>query len=499
MPNYKDRIPLPSGSNPALDRDITELFIFAMELPNSGMFDWNLETEELLFLGAICEELGISRHSHRPLLGGLIPHVVEPHVNWLVEILARVPSFHGLAFFERCIKCRAGSGKFAWLRIRGSIAFTDDTIRRRPIHIRGMMDDVTTLYAKVDQYHAIFESIGEGVVSFDSEWRYVQVNRNAEKLLGRSSEHLIGRVFWEVFPEVLGSPLEKIFRDAMAGVHSYHEHLYQPWNRWFGNYCSKSPLGGVTVVFQDITDKKLAEQARLAAEHKALVEQTSVAAQTVAALAHELNQPLMVLEANTSSLTHLLKDADLKREVRHIILENERQTKRASDIFRDLLGKISSWRHSQRVAVDYDIHALIEACTRGTMTRFPDARIHLELKATRHQAFGDQVKIEKALMNVLANAAESLGPQSVKFPEIYVLTSNTQSKLNIHVSDTGTGVKKEVQAALFTEFASTKTNGLGLGLSIAKSLFEDQGGKIWFHGNLNPGAEFRIQIPLSNE
>ena len=120
MPNYKDRIPLPSGSNPALDRDITELFIFAMELPNSGMFDWNLETEELLFLGAICEELGISRHSHRPLLGGLIPHVVEPHVNWLVEILARVPSFHGLAFFERCIKCRAGSGKFAWLRIRGS-------------------------------------------------------------------------------------------------------------------------------------------------------------------------------------------------------------------------------------------------------------------------------------------------------------------------------------------------------------------------------------------
>ena len=285
----------------------------------------------------------------------------------------------------------------------------------------------------------------------------------------------------------------------MAGVHTYHEHLYQPWNRWFGNYCSKSPLGGVTVVFQDITDKKLAEQARLAAEHKALVEQTSVAAQTVAALAHELNQPLMVLEANTSSLTHLLKDADLKREVRHIILENERQTKRASDIFRDLLGKISGWRHSQRVETDYDIHALIEACTRGTMTRFPDARIHLELKATRHQAFGDQVKIEKALMNVLANAAESLGPQSVKFPEIYVLTSNTQSKLNIHVSDTGTGVKKEVQAALFTEFASTKTNGLGLGLSIAKSLFEDQGGKIWFHGNLNPGAEFRIQIPLSNE
>jgi len=481
------------------DHDASELFRFAMELPSSGMFDWNLETEELLFLGAISDVLGVTRRAHRLLVDGLIPHVLEPHENWLVEILARVPSFNGLAFFDRCIKCRAGNGNVIWVRVRGNIAFTDDSIRRRPVHIRGMIDDVTVLYAKIDQYHGIFESIGEGVVSFDHEWKYVYVNKNAEKLLGRSSEHIIGKVFWEVFPEVLGSPLEKVFRDAMAGEHTYYEHLYEPWNRWFGNYCSKSPLGGVTVVFQDITDNKLGEQARKAAEHKALVEQTSVAAQTVAALAHELNQPLMVLEANTSSLTHLLKDTDLNREVRFIILENERQTKRASDIFRDLVSKISSWRHSQRVESHYDIHALIEACTRGTMTRFPNARIHLELKATRHQAFGDQVKIEKALMNVLANAAESVGPQSVKLAEIYVLTSSKQSKLHIYVSDTGTGVRSEFQAALFTEFSSTKTNGLGLGLSIAKSLFEDQGGKIWFHGNLNPGAEFRMEIPLSDE
>lgn len=478
--------------------EASELFSFAMELPGSGMFDWNLEKDDLLFLGAISDALGITRHSHRLLIDGLIPHVVEPHVNWLVEILARVPSFSGLAVFDRCIKCRAGNGQYTWLRIRGNISFTDDSIRRRPLCIRGMIDDVTPFYSKVEQYHSIFESIGEGVVSFDHEWKYVYVNKNAEKLLGRSSEHLIGKVFWDVFPEVQGGSLEKVFRDAMAGEHTYYEHLYEPWNRWFGNYCSKSPLGGVTVVFQDITDKKLGEQARQAAEHKALVEQTTVAAQTVAALAHELNQPLMVLEANTSSLMHLLKDTELKREVRFIILENERQTKRASDIFRELIGKISNWRHSQRVESNYDIHALIEACTRGTMSRFPDARIHLELKASKHHAFGDQVKLEKALMNVLANAAESVGTHSVKLPEIYILTSNTLSKFNIYVSDNGAGVNEDVRAGLFTEFSSTKSNGLGLGLSIAKSLFEEQGGKIWFHGNLNPGAEFRMEIPLSN-
>ncbi len=490
---------LHSGEKLLQENEASELFRLATELPGSGMFHWNLETEELTFLGTISDVLGVTRHSHRQLIDGLIPHVLDPDANWLGEILARVPSFNRLAYFDRYIKCRSGSGHDTWIRIRGNIQYTNDSIRRRPLHIRGMIDDVTDLYAKVDQYHAIFESIGEGVVSFDHEWKYVYVNENAEKLLGRSADHLIGKIFWEVFPEVQGSPLEKIFRAAMAGEHTYYEYLYAPWDRWFGNYCSKSSRGGVTVVFQDITDKKLGEQARLAAEYKALVEQTSVAAQTVAALAHELNQPLMVLEANSTSLTHLLKDADLKREVQQIIFENERQTQRASDIFRDLVSKINSWRHSQRIETIYDVHALIEACTRGTMTRFPETRIHLELGATKHHAFGDPIKMEKALLNVLANAAESQGPQGIKLPEMYVHTSSRQSKLLIHVSDNGTGLSEVVQAALFTEFSSTKKNGLGLGLSIAKSLFEDQGGKIWFHGNLSPGAEFRIEVPLSDE
>lgn len=490
---------LESHPHLSIDHVASELFRFAMDLPSLGMFDWNLEREELLFLGAIPDLLGVTRHSHRSLSDGLIPHVLEPHSSWLVEIIASVSSFKGLAFFDRCVRCRVGSGRYTWLRIRGNIAFTDDTVLRRPICIRGMIDDVTDLYAKLDQYHAIFESIGEGVVSFDHEWKYIYVNKNAEKLLGRTSGYLTGKVFWEVFPEVLDSPLEKIFRNAMAGEHTYYEYLYEPWNRWFGNYCSKSPGGGITVVFQDITDKKLVEQARQAAEHKALVEQTCVAAQTVAALAHELNQPLMVLEANASSLTHLFKKTDLNDEVRFIILENERQIRRASDIFKDLVEKISNWRQCQRVERHYDIHAVIEACTRATMTRFPDARIHLKLDATKRHAFGDQVKIEKALMNVLANAAESSKPQSVMPVEISVSTHNRQSNLCIHVSDTGLGIQEEVQSGLFTEFSSTKKNGLGLGLSIAKSLFEDQGGKIWFHGNLNPGAEFRMDIPLSDE
>ncbi|WNO06145.1 two-component system sensor histidine kinase NtrB [Rhodoferax mekongensis] len=477
----------------------SELARLALELPGSGSFDWNLLTEDLTFAGAIANDMGLPTKTKRRLLDGLFPQSLEPHSDWLVLLLARIPSFNGIAAFDRYLKCKQVDGHFVWLRIRGQIVFTDDTVRRRPIHLRGVVDDVTDLYSKIDQYHVIFESIGEGVVSFNSDWAYVYVNKNAEKLLGRSAEQLIGKVFWDVFPEVLGSPLEKVFRAAMAGEHTFYEHFYEPWNRWFGNYCSKSATGGVTVVFQDITDKKHAEQARQAAEHKALVDQTSVAAQTVAALAHELNQPLMVLEANSSSLARLLNDKEINRDVRAIILENEKQTKRAGDIFKDLVVKISGWRNTQKVEAHYDVHALIEACTRATMARFPDTHIHLDLSATQHHAAGDQIKIEKALLNVLANAAESLGPHAIKPPKIYVMSASKLSKLFIHVCDTGAGLSEEAKAALFTEFASTKKNGLGLGLSIAKSLFEDQGGKIWFHGNLSPGAEFRMELPLADE
>jgi len=360
---------------------LSETIGYAIDLPGVGVFDWNLLTDELAFNGDLRKELQLPERSKRRLIEGLLPEVLDSGANWLVLIIARVPSFDGLASFDRCVKCQLPNGLKTWFRVRGNIAFTDDSVRRRPIHIRGMVDDVTGLYGKIDHYNAIFESIGEGVVSFDSDWKYVYVNKNAEKLLGRSADQLVGKVFWDVFPEVRHSPLEQVFRDAMAGTNTYFEHFYEPWDRWFGNYCSKSTTGGVTVVFQDVTDKKLSEQARQTAEHKALIEKTTIAAQTVAAVAHELNQPLMVLEANSSSLKHLLKDADLPQEVQFIVLENEKQTKRAGNIFRELVVKISNWRQNQKVDARYSIHALIEACVRQTMTRFPEAQISLVLGA----------------------------------------------------------------------------------------------------------------------
>ena len=100
---------------------------------------------------------------------------------------------------------------------------------------------------------------------------------------------------------------------------------------------------------------------------------------------------------------------------------------------------------------------------------------------------------------MLANAAESLSVNQPNVLELTIQTSNANNRLLICVSDSGAGLSDEAQATLFTEFASTKKKGLGLGLSIAKSLLEDQGGKIWFHGNLHPGAEFRMEIPLTHE
>lgn len=484
---------------PAETNQLIETIGYAVDLPGMGVFDWNLLTDDLAFNGDLGTTLKLPERSKRRLIEGFLPEVLDSEANWLVLIIARVPSFNGLAFFDRCVKCQLPDGRHVWLRVRGNIAFNDDSVRRRPIRIRGIVDDVTGLYGKIDHYNAIFESIGEGVVSFDSDWKYVYVNKNAEKLLGRSADQLVGEVFWDAFPEVLHSPLERVFRDAMAGQNTYYEHFYEPWNRWFGNYCSKSSSGGVTVVFQDVTDKKLSEHARQTAEHKALIEKTTIAAQTVAAVAHELNQPLMVLEANSSSLKHLLKNAKLSQDVQSIVLENEKQTKRAGNIFRELIIKISGWRQNQKVSSRYNLHALIEACVRQTMARFPELQINLMLGANQHHTFGDEAKIEKALLNVLANAAESNTVSQTNALEFAIQTSNVNNCLLICISDSGTGISDEIQSSLFTGFASTKEKGLGLGLSITKSLLEDQGGKIWFHGNLNPGAEFRMEIPLTHE
>jgi len=125
-----------------------------------------------------------------------------------------------------------------------------------------------------EQLRATLESIGDGLFACDQDWRFVYVNGPAERILGIRREEVLGKSHWEVFPLTLGTRLEEEYRRAAAGEARDFENFYEPWGRWFHNRCFPRRGGGMSVYFQDVTDRKRAEaeRERLLAERIAVME-----------------------------------------------------------------------------------------------------------------------------------------------------------------------------------------------------------------------------------
>jgi PAS domain S-box-containing protein len=111
------------------------------------------------------------------------------------------------------------------------------------------------------QYRQLLERITDGFVALDRDWRYVFVNERGAELLGRQAQDLLGRHIWTEFPEGIGQPFHHAYERAMEQQSpiTLEEH-YAPWDRWFENHIYPSP-DGLTILFQDISERKRAERA----------------------------------------------------------------------------------------------------------------------------------------------------------------------------------------------------------------------------------------------
>jgi two-component system, LuxR family, sensor kinase FixL len=213
-----------------------------------------------------------------------------------------------------------------------------------------------------------------------------------------------------------------------------------------------------------------------------------------ATLAHELNQPLTATTNSVNAARRLLKKKGREKigTVREIMDEAAEQTLRAGQIVRRLRDFVTRGETEMQ---SEDVRTMIEEASGFALTGLGAAGVemHLSFDPKAPKAFANRIQVQQILVNLIRNALEAMAKS--KRRELQVTTALLDEEtVEIAVADTGPGIAKDVADHLFEPFVSTKREGMGLGLSICRSIVEAHGGKLRSEPKPGGGTIFRFTL-----
>ncbi len=254
----------------------------------------------------------------------------------------------------------------------------------------------------------------------------------------------------------------------------------------------------------DITALKRAEQAehdlRTAQAELAHVTRVTMLGELTASIAHEVNQPLAAVVANAEASLRWLnrEEPDLaaaRRSVEWVIDDGCR----ASDVIRRVRALA---KKSDMETVPLELNQVVNEAATLVERELVKHRISLrtELTPALPEILGDRVQLQQVIINLLMNGIEAMEPVTDRSRELLIQSGKDDTGyLILRVADSGIGISAENANRVFDAFFTTKSSGLGMGLSICRSIVEAHGGRMSASNNDGPGATFQLLLPLHRE
>jgi signal transduction histidine kinase len=221
----------------------------------------------------------------------------------------------------------------------------------------------------------------------------------------------------------------------------------------------------------------------------------AVAGELTAAIAHEINQPLGAIQTSADAADLLLQSNEVRREdLLRIVTRIRRDNVRASDVIRRLRTLLARHEPERR---PFDLAA---AMSDVAMILRPEAerrKVTLDVRPMFSPPCiaGDRTQIQQVLINLVLNAMDAVTGLPENRRLIEVLIERRDGNARVSVQDRGCGIPGETLPKLFDSFFSTKQQGMGLGLSIARSIVDAHGGRIWAENREGNGAAFHVELP----
>jgi len=355
----------------------------------------------------------------------------------------------------------------------------------------------------------VFERSPDRISIVGRDYRYQRVNPAFERRWGMPAETIVGMhvadlLGMEIFEQMAKAYLERCFAGEDI---SYADWLPTPLGRRY-SAVTYSPLRpeserveAALVIIRDLTEHMLASEAlREAQMELAHINRVTTMGQLTASIAHEVNQPLAAVVANAEACLGWLRratpDVDAAcRSVEWIIDDGNR----ASEVIRRVRA-LANKTNVEKAPLDINnvVREVIALVRRELISH--QVSLQTELAPALPMTLGDRVELQQVIINLVMNGIEAMQPVTDRPRELVIRSRQDEAHhVLVSVKDCGVGIPAENVDRLFNAFFTTKSSGMGMGLSICRSIIEALGGRLWAEANLPQGATFHFTLPAHEE
>jgi C4-dicarboxylate-specific signal transduction histidine kinase len=250
------------------------------------------------------------------------------------------------------------------------------------------------------------------------------------------------------------------------------------------------------VILTDIEARKRAEEQRERLEADlAHINRVSMMGELAASIAHEVNQPLTGIVSNGSAcLRWLAGDAPNVEEVREAVGDIVRDGKRAGEVIARIRALTKSSAPPREKLDLNDTVREVFALVRDQAKR-NSVTIRTRFADDVFPVLGDRVQLQQVVLNLMMNAIEAMSGVVDRPRELIITTGNIDAdQVVVSVEDSGPGLDPNAASKIFDPFYTTKASGMGMGLSISRSIVEHHGGRLWATARDGPGTTFHFSL-----
>jgi PAS domain S-box-containing protein len=432
---------------------------------------------------------------------------------WAMPKALALPSMAQLEDANRRLQYEIGERERAQAALRNA---NDELERRVTARTAELEDEVTqrrrteeTLRASEERWRSMFEVSAVGIALTDENRRFAAANNAFQRMIGYTEEELcrLGpiEITHEDDREATRGMLDSMLSGRSSGYHVEKRYRCKDGTViWVRVSTAQAPepgssLRGIPTIIEDVTERKRAEDALQEARDALLrVSRVTTLGELSASIAHEINQPLGAIVANGSACLRLLAaetpDLEEAREAVEDIISDGRRASAVLGRVRQLAKKSAPER------APVDVNGAISEVLSLTQQELQRNQVaaRAELDPNLPPVLADRIQVQQVVLNLVMNGIDAM--RGVKDrPRVLRVKSAVAApaEVAVTVEDTGIGFGNNDPEHIFETFFTTKEDGMGMGLSISRSIVRAHGGRLWASGGASIGAAFSFTLPAS--